>query len=55
MLQHTLADELRTQKLDALTAAQPDVIATANVGCQLHLRDGTDGSRATLARTARIT
>jgi glycolate oxidase iron-sulfur subunit len=25
-----------------LTAAQPDVIVTANVGCQLHLRDGTD-------------
>ncbi len=41
VLQHELADELRTQKLAALTAEQPDVIATANVGCQLHLRDGT--------------
>ncbi len=41
VLQHTLADELRTQKLAALTAEHPDVIATANVGCQLHLRDGT--------------
>jgi glycolate oxidase iron-sulfur subunit len=40
VLQHQLADELRAQKLAALTAAQPDVIATANVGCQLHLRDG---------------
>jgi len=40
VLQHRLADELRAQKLAALTAAQPDVIATANVGCQLHLRDG---------------
>jgi len=42
VLQHELADELRLQKLAALTAAKPDVIATANVGCQLHLRDGTD-------------
>lgn len=42
VLQHTLADELRQRKLDALTSAKPDVIATANVGCQLHLRDGTD-------------
>jgi len=41
VLQHTLADELRKQKLEALTAARADVIATANVGCQLHLRDGT--------------
>ena len=41
VLQHRFADELRAQKLAALTAAQPDVIATANVGCQLHLRDGT--------------
>jgi glycolate oxidase iron-sulfur subunit len=41
VLQHRLADELRAQKLAALTAGQPDVIATANVGCQLHLRDGT--------------
>ena len=40
VLQHEFADELRAQKLAALTAAQPDVIATANVGCQLHLRDG---------------
>jgi glycolate oxidase iron-sulfur subunit len=40
VLQHTLGDELRRQKLAALTASEPDVIATANVGCQLHLRDG---------------
>ena len=42
VLQHALADELRVQKLASLTAAKPDVIATANVGCQLHLRDGAD-------------
>jgi glycolate dehydrogenase iron-sulfur subunit len=42
VLQHTLGDALRAQKLAALTASKPDVIATANVGCQLHLREGTD-------------
>ena len=42
VLQHTLAAELRRRKLAALTAARPDVIATANVGCQLHLRDGAE-------------
>jgi glycolate oxidase iron-sulfur subunit len=41
VLQHELGDALRRQKLAALTAAGPDVIATANVGCQLHLRDGS--------------
>jgi glycolate oxidase iron-sulfur subunit len=41
VLQHELGDELRRQKLAALTAAAPDVIVTANVGCQLHLRDGS--------------
>ena len=40
VLQHELADRLRADKLAALTAGRPDVIATANVGCQLHLRDG---------------
>ncbi len=39
VLQHELGDALRTQKLVALTAANPDVIVTANVGCQLHLGD----------------
>ncbi len=41
VLQHELGDELRARKLASLTAARPDVIATANVGCQMHLRDGT--------------
>jgi glycolate oxidase iron-sulfur subunit len=41
VLQHELGDELRRRKLAALSAAAPDVIATANVGCQLHLRDGS--------------
>jgi len=41
VLQHELGDELRRRKLAALTASEPDVIVTANVGCQLHLRDGS--------------
>ena len=36
-LQPALADELGQQKFAALAGGEPDVIATANVGCQLHL------------------
>ncbi|MGN6315253.1 glycolate oxidase subunit GlcF [Trinickia sp.] len=32
-----LARQLRDNKLDALEAGQPDVIVTANIGCQAHL------------------
>ena len=32
---------LRQNKLQALQSHQPDLIATANVGCQTHLADGT--------------
>ncbi|MDH3636185.1 MAG: glycolate oxidase subunit GlcF [Gammaproteobacteria bacterium] len=37
MLQPTMAEQLRTNKIRALSVNQPDVIATANIGCQLHL------------------
>ena len=37
ILQPALADALRERKLAALVAASPALIATANVGCQLHL------------------
>ena len=37
VLQPELAQRLRQDKLANLTAGQPDVIATANVGCQTHL------------------
>lgn len=37
MLQPSLSGRLKRRKLDHLEAAAPDVIATANVGCQLHL------------------
>jgi len=37
IFQKEIAHKLRDNKLDALMADQPDVIATANIGCQLHL------------------
>jgi glycolate oxidase iron-sulfur subunit len=40
ILQPELSERLRAQKLAALTASEPEVIATANVGCQLHLASG---------------
>jgi glycolate oxidase iron-sulfur subunit len=40
MLQPALATQLRTNKVRALSINQPDVIATANIGCQVHLAQG---------------
>ncbi len=37
ILQSELSQQLLTNKLQALQAGSPEVIATANVGCQLHL------------------
>ncbi len=37
LLQGKIANELRERKLHALESDTPDLIATANVGCQLHL------------------
>jgi len=37
VLESALADRLRANKIAALTEERPDVIATANVGCALHL------------------
>lgn len=41
LLQPGLSLELRSRKLATLTAATPDVIATANVGCLEHLRQAS--------------
>jgi len=41
VLQPHLSARLKTDKLAKLQAHSPDVIATANVGCQLHLRKDT--------------
>ena len=39
--QPTLARQLRDNKLAALAAGAPEVIVTANIGCQTHLQSGT--------------
>jgi glycolate oxidase iron-sulfur subunit len=40
MLQPTLSVQLRENKQKALSVDAPDLIATANIGCQLHLAQG---------------
>lgn len=42
LLQPELAGRLKANKLQALEARRPDVIATANIGCMTHLQSGTD-------------
>ncbi len=41
ILQPQLSTQLRSNKLQALSDNSPDVIATANIGCLLHLQSGT--------------
>lgn len=42
LLQPAMSEQLRSNKLDALCAGQPDLIASANVGCQTHLAHGSE-------------
>ena len=42
MFQPDLSERLRNNKLLALQADQPELIATANIGCQQHLRGKAD-------------
>lgn len=42
LLQPTLSQELLKQKITHLTAGTPDIIVTANMGCQLHLAEGSN-------------
>ncbi len=37
LLQPELSQQLLNNKLNALESGQPDIIATANIGCQMHL------------------
>jgi len=42
LLQPDISRQLKANKLAALEAGTPDVIATANIGCLLHLASGTE-------------
>ena len=42
LLESELADQLLQNKVDCLEQARPDAIATANIGCLMHLQSGTD-------------
>ncbi len=41
LFQPELSHKLRDNKVNALLAGQPDIIATANIGCQLHIQSGS--------------
>lgn len=41
ILQPDIAGQLKTRKLDNLTAGAPELIVTANIGCLTHLQSGT--------------
>jgi len=42
ILQPEIADQLKTRKLGNLQAGQPELIATANIGCLTHLQSGSN-------------
>ena len=42
ILQKTMAEKLRDRKLANIEQGRPEAIATANIGCLLHLQSGTD-------------
>ena len=42
IFQPTLSQRLRQRKLDALNGDSPQAIATANIGCLVHLQGGTE-------------
>lgn len=47
IFQPKISRQLQDNKLDALEAGQPSIIATANIGCQLHLHKGSMTRSAT--------
>lgn len=42
ILQPGLASRLKARKAEAINSGRPDVVATANIGCQTHLEDAVD-------------
>ncbi len=41
LFQPEISRQLRTKKVSALLSNQPDILATANIGCQLHIQTGS--------------
>ena len=42
IMQRQLSEQLRQEKIRHLLATNPEVILTANIGCQIHLQQSTD-------------
>jgi len=42
IFQPKISKQLRNNKLEHLTQSEPDLIVTSNIGCQIHLKKGTD-------------
>ena len=42
LLQPDLSEQLKQNKLSALASGDPELIATANIGCLAHLQTGTE-------------
>jgi glycolate oxidase iron-sulfur subunit len=42
LLHNEIASQLRSAKVSALLSGGPEVITTANIGCQMHLQQATD-------------
>ena len=42
LLHNDIAGQLRSAKISALLSGEPEVITTANIGCQMHLQQATD-------------
>jgi glycolate oxidase iron-sulfur subunit len=42
LLNNVIAGQLRSAKVKALLSGSPEVITTANIGCRMHLQQGTD-------------
>lgn len=42
LFQPALSKQLKLQKVESIVASKPDIVATSNIGCQLHLQSGTD-------------
>ncbi len=41
----TMAKTLRDRKLQKLASSRPDILATSNIGCAMHLQDGLQAAR----------